>query len=197
MVAKPARQHEVLDICRKWDLEAAVIVPRHGHEAIRLSCDRGLRSARRPADRSAPDADRRHSRAGADRRRTGLSPPREGALAVVPIHVGDPGGELSASPDPRASPFPPIGSPNIGSRASIWRQYDQYRAGGNGAAPRRVGRCRDPRVLRGRCATVREVSRALGRLQRPPRADRPRGGAAAPSPSARGTSSAPAQSPSG
>lgn len=118
MVAKDGREGEVLDICKKWDLEAAVIGrvtdtgrfvckatpgydPLHSHpneRAPQLVVDIPIGAL---AD-EAPKYDR---------------PQREPApapLTPAPLLDVDCGAELIAL----------VGSPNLGSRQWIWRQYD-------------------------------------------------------------------------
>jgi len=119
MVAKAGREQEVLDLCEKWDLEAAVIgrVTQSGRFVCKatpgydpLSSDPTERAAQLVVDipigalaDEAPKYDRPQA-----------EPPPEPTTPAPPTDV-DCGEALRAL----------VGSPNLGSRQWIWRQYDQ------------------------------------------------------------------------
>ncbi len=118
MVAKAGREQEVLDLCAKWDLEAAVIG--RVTDTGRFVC------------RATPGYDPLHS------------PPSERApQLVVDIPIGALADEAPRYDRPQREPEKPltspapaldvdcgdelvrlIGAPNCGSRQWIWRQYD-------------------------------------------------------------------------
>ncbi len=139
MVAEDGREQEVLDICAKWDLEAAVIG--RVTDTGRFVC------------RATPGYDPLHS------------PDAERApQPVVDIPIGALADEAPRYDRPQREPQPPftspgpsldvdageellalIGSPNCGSRQWIWRQYDHivrdgtvFRPGESDAAVVRV-----------------------------------------------------------
>ena len=197
MVAKPGREHEVLDICRKWDLEAAVIGRVTDTKRFVCRATEGYDPlAARPIDRRPTPIVDIPVRALTDDAPVYHRPEREPSLwsqSTSEIPVGEP----SSTPDPRASPFPPIGSPNIGSRARsgasttiIVQAGTVLRPGESDAAVIRVF-CED-----GARRFEKFLALSVDCNGRHVQID-PRGAAGWPSPSARGTSSAPAQSPSG
>ena len=125
LVAKPGKEPRVLEICRKWDLDAAVIgkVTDTGRWVVQATP--GYDPLVDPPSKRAPvvacdlpigvltdDAP------VYDRPRAKVAP----AVPVeptTPAH-GDLGREL----------LDLVGSPNVGSRAWVWRQYDQIVRGG-------------------------------------------------------------------
>jgi phosphoribosylformylglycinamidine synthase II len=128
LVAKPGKEARVLAICAKWDLDAAVIGK--------------VTDSRRWVIRATPGYDPL------------VDPPSKRAPVIacdIPTGVltdeaplydrpRAPAQESAASPlDPRSVPIPRdlgaalldlVGSPNVGSRAWVWRQYDQIVRGG-------------------------------------------------------------------
>jgi phosphoribosylformylglycinamidine synthase len=146
LVAKPGKESRVLDVCARWELDAAIIgrvtdtkrwvvratpgydplashAAPHGHPAIVCDIPIGVLTD------DAPCYDRTRSTPG--RQPTGVGP------ATIPI-PSDLSGEL----------FDLLSSPNIGSRAWVWRQYDQIVRGGT-----RVRCGSDAAVVRVRCET--------------------------------------------
>ncbi len=133
LVAKPGREEEVLAICKKWELDAAVIghVTDTGRWVVRAT------PGFDPLDRSAPapttpstekpiacdlPVDLLTEEAPRyDRPRTAAPP-----LADVPVaETSSPSDDLLAL----------LASPNVGSRAWIWRQYDHIVRGGTVVRP--------------------------------------------------------------
>jgi phosphoribosylformylglycinamidine synthase subunit PurL len=124
MVAKAGREQEVIDICGKWDLEAAVIG--RVTESGRFVC------------RATPGYDPLHSHAS-----------ERAPQLVVDIPIGALADEAPKYDRPQREPAPPrtepapstdvdcgaelvrmVGSPNLGSRQWVYRQYDHIvRAG--------------------------------------------------------------------
>jgi phosphoribosylformylglycinamidine synthase subunit PurL len=127
LVAKPGKEARVLAICAKWDIDAAVVGK--------------VTDTRRWVIRATPGYDPL------------LDPPSKSAPVVVcdiPIGVLTDEAPLydrpRATPRTTASPLDPkrlviprdlgaalldlVGSPNVGSRAWVWRQYDQIVRGG-------------------------------------------------------------------
>jgi phosphoribosylformylglycinamidine synthase len=134
LVAKPGFEDRVLSICKRWDLDAAVIgevtdtrrwvvVATPGYDPLAdapakpapvVVCDI-------PVGALTDDAP------AYDRPRAPAAPPAalEAASIPTPADVGDLGKEL----------LDLVGSPNVGSRAWVWRQYDQIVRGGTQARP--------------------------------------------------------------
>jgi phosphoribosylformylglycinamidine synthase II len=133
LVAKPGQEARVLAICAKWDLDAAVIGT--------------VTNTKRWVIKATPGYDPL------------VDPPSKRAPVVacdIPIGVltdeaplydrpRAPAKEPTASPlDPVSIPVPRdlgaalldlVGSPNVGSRAWVWRQYDQIVRGGTIVRP--------------------------------------------------------------
>jgi len=130
LVAKPGKEPRVLEICARWDLDAAVIgkVTDTGRWVVKATP--GYDPLRDPASKRAPvvacdipigvltdDAP------VYERPRAAASTPVEEAPAPPPH--GDLAREL----------LDLVGSPNVGSRAWVWRQYDQIVRGGTIVRP--------------------------------------------------------------
>ncbi len=139
MVAKTGREQEVLDLCEKWDLDAAVIG--RVTDTGRFVC------------RATPGYDPLTSH-----------PSERASQPVVDIPIGALADEAPRYDRPQRAPAPPqaepapdldvdcgrelaalVGSPNLGSRQWIWRQYDHivrdgtvFRPGESDAAVVRV-----------------------------------------------------------
>jgi phosphoribosylformylglycinamidine synthase len=129
LVAKPGREARVLAICAKWDLDAAIIGKVTDTKRWVVKATPGYDPLVEPAAKRAP-------------------------VVVCDLPIGvltddapvydrprAPRGENEAttSIDAHAIPIPAdlghelldlIGSPNVGSRAWVWRQYDQIVRGG-------------------------------------------------------------------
>ena len=128
LVAKKGRENEVLEVCKKWDLDAAIIgrvtdtkrwvvtatpgydpldgAPPRGEKVIAADIPVGVLTD----DAPVYDRPRRRGAARAD--------------VAVP-ESSDPAGDLRAL----------LASPNVGSRAWIWRQYDHIVRGGTVVRP--------------------------------------------------------------
>lgn len=143
MVAKPGREHEVFDFCKKWDLEVAIIgrVTDTGRFVCKATPSfdplegEGPRApvvvVDLPIGCLTDDAPK-YQRPEKEVPRNTMDPVIDG--------VGDLGSEILKL----------IGSPNIGSRSWIWRQYDHivrdgtvFRPGQSDAAVVRVF-CEEP-----------------------------------------------------
>ena len=128
LVAQPGKEHAVFEICKKWDLDCAivgrvtdtkrwVVLATPGYDPLVDSAPKGEKvvCADIPVDAltdAAPAYDRPRRAA----------PPR--ADVIVP-----------ESTDPIADLLGLLASPNIGSRAWIWRQYDHIVRGGTVVRP--------------------------------------------------------------
>jgi phosphoribosylformylglycinamidine synthase len=131
LVAKPGKEPEVLAICKKWELDAAVIgkVTDTKRWVIRatpgydpLADEPGPRDSQIAADipigvltDNAPVYER----------------PRLAASAKAPV---DPS-EVPRVDDLKAALLELLGSPNVGSRQWVWRQYDHIVRGGTVVGP--------------------------------------------------------------
>jgi phosphoribosylformylglycinamidine synthase len=134
LVAQPGKEQRVIDICTKWELDAVVIgrVTDTGRWVIRATpgydplADRPIARAAQvvcdlPVD-FLTDAAPKYDRPQAD----------------------DPGLPARLAFDPAAIPAPAsferellarVGSPNLGSRRWVWRQYDHIVRGGTRVRP--------------------------------------------------------------
>ncbi len=154
MVAKAGREQEVLDACAKWDLEAAVVgrvtdtrrfvcTATPGHDPLdpESAGPAPVVVADLPIDLLADDApkyDRPQTEPAAD------APAMESAPAASP-EAEDLGAALLAL----------VGSPNIGSRRWIWRQYDHVVRDGTLFGPEQA----DAAVIRVFCEREGEATR--------------------------------------
>jgi phosphoribosylformylglycinamidine synthase subunit PurL len=146
MVAKRGREQEVLDVCAKWDLEAAVVgrvtdtgrfvcLATPGHDPLddQPSAPNPVVVVDLPIDlltTAAPCYDR---------------PQREPSTAEVSTHEGPTVSRAAEAPVLSEALVSMVGSPNLGSRQWIWRQYDHivrdgtvFRPGQSDAAVIRV-----------------------------------------------------------
>ena len=128
LVAKKGRENEVLELCKKWDLDAAIIgrvtdtkrwvvtatpgydpldgLPPKGEKAVAADIPVGVLTD------EAPIYDR----------------PRKTGAVRADVAVPE-------CTDPAADLLAMLASPNIGSRAWIWRQYDHIVRGGTVVRP--------------------------------------------------------------
>ncbi len=160
LVAKPGKEARVLEICARWDLDAAVIGKVTDSKRWVVKATPGYDPLASPASKPAPvvvcDIPIGILTDGApiyDRPCAAAKPAVTAVgAATVPVPT-DLGQEL----------LDLVGSPNVGSRAWIWRQYDQIVRGGTVVRPGS-----DAAVVRVPCGRQRagEVSRVRGRLQR-------------------------------
>jgi phosphoribosylformylglycinamidine synthase II len=127
LVAKPGKEARVLEICERWDLDAAVIGK--------------VTDSKRWIIKATP---------GFDPLASPPAPRKPVVVCDIPIGILTDGAPVYERPraapalavtalQPGAIPIPTdlgrellelVGSPNIGSRAWIWRQYDQIVRGG-------------------------------------------------------------------
>jgi phosphoribosylformylglycinamidine synthase len=130
LVAKRGREDDVLAICRKWDLDAAVIgkVTDSGRWVVKATpgfdpLDGGeAREARESIVCADIPVDALTDGAPVYDRPRAPAPPR-------------PDVRCPETTDPRADLLALLSSPNIGSRAWIWRQYDHIVRGGTVVRP--------------------------------------------------------------
>jgi len=122
MVAKPGREHEVFERCQRWGLDAAVVgrVTDTGRFVCRATPGHDPLDAR-PVPRDPqivvdiPIAELTAAAPRYDRpRRAPTTPPVAAGPAATTAAGGSCADTLLAL----------LGSPNIGSRAWVWRQYD-------------------------------------------------------------------------
>jgi phosphoribosylformylglycinamidine synthase len=128
MVAKPGREQEVFDLCRKWDLEAAVVGRVTDTSRFVCKATPGFDPLDDSPKEKAPvvvvdipidaltDAAPKYDRPQS-------APPRNrgSTTEMTAVSVGRP---ESVVRDAGAELVRMIGSPNIGSRRWIYRQYD-------------------------------------------------------------------------
>jgi phosphoribosylformylglycinamidine synthase len=129
LVAKPGKEEQVLAVCRKWDIDSAVVgkVTDTGHWVVKATpgydplADAPI--ARKPVVVCDIPTDVLTDEAPVYDRPRGPSSNVAPAPAVP--NVTDVGREL----------LDLVGSPNVGSRAWVWRQYDQIVRGGTVVRP--------------------------------------------------------------
>lgn len=144
MVAKPGRENEVFEICKKWDLEVAIIG--RVTDTGRFVCK--ATPAHDPLDETSA---KRNAVTVVDMPigcLTDDAPKYQRPEREVPPNKADPA--YPAVTDLAKEITSLIGSPNIGSRAWVYRQYDHivrdgtvYRPGQSDAAVVRVF-CEEP-----------------------------------------------------
>jgi len=133
LVAKPGKEDRVLAICAKWDLDAAVIGTVTDTKRWVIKATPGYDPLVDPASKRAPvvacdipigvltDEAPLYDRPRAPAKEPAASP-LDPASIPVPLDLG-------------AALLELIGSPNVGSRAWVWRQYDQIVRGGTIVRP--------------------------------------------------------------
>jgi phosphoribosylformylglycinamidine synthase subunit PurL len=134
LVAKPGQAERVLAVCKKWDLDAAVI-------GRVTDTKRWVVKATPGYDPLADSPSRRDSIVVCDLPIAALTDDapaydRPRAKQKVETDVTQMGKDTLAPPeDLRAELLALLGSPNIGSRRWIWRQYDHVVRGGTLVRP--------------------------------------------------------------
>jgi phosphoribosylformylglycinamidine synthase len=115
-VVEPARLPEVLDVCRRWGLPAAVVAS-VSDDGDLVVIEGGIELARVPARALASDSIEIARLASPPPRRRPAPAPGEAPLAIdgLPERGMDPAAVLEAL----------LGHPNVGSRAWVTTQYDQ------------------------------------------------------------------------
>jgi phosphoribosylformylglycinamidine synthase len=133
LVAKPGKEDRVLAICAKWDLDAAVIGTVTDTKRWVIKATPGYDPLVDPPSKRAPvvacdipigvltDEAPLYDRPRAPAKEPAAAP-LEPASIPVPRDLG-------------AALLDLIGSPNVGSRAWVWRQYDQIVRGGTLVRP--------------------------------------------------------------
>jgi phosphoribosylformylglycinamidine synthase II len=132
LVAKPGKEARVLEICARWELDAAVIGKVTDTKRWVVKATPGYDPLAEPAIERAPvvvcDIVTRVLTDDAPCYDRPRSAPKRSVTAIerktIPIPT-DLAGEL----------LDLVGSPNVGSRAWIWRQYDQIVRGGTVVRP--------------------------------------------------------------
>ena len=143
LVANPGHEERVLAICKRWDLDAAVIGEVTDTQRWVVVATPGYDPLSDPESKRAPivvcdlPVGALTDDAPVFDRPVVAAPKREALdVAAIPVRAADDlGGEL----------LDLVGSPNVGSRAWVWRQYDQIVRGGTAVRPGfrrgRRGRC--------------------------------------------------------
>src|SRR5579863_1714442 len=132
LVAKPGREARVLEICARWDLDAAVIGEVTDTRRWVVEATPGYDPLVDPASKRAPivvcDIPVRALTEDAPAYERPRAAPKEEPPALDPNDIPVPS-------DLAAELLDLVGSPNIGSRAWVWRQYDQIVRGGTIVRP--------------------------------------------------------------
>jgi len=132
LVAKPGQESRVLEICARWDLDAAVIGEVTDTKRWVVEATPGYDPLIDPASKRAPvvvcDIPVRALTEEAPAYERPRAAPEEQPAAIDPGTVPIPG-------DLAAELLDLVGSPNVGSRAWVWRQYDQIVRGGTIVRP--------------------------------------------------------------
>jgi phosphoribosylformylglycinamidine synthase len=128
LVAKRGCEDEVLAICKKWDLDAAVVGRVTDTKRWVVTATPGYD----PLDEKPPQGEKKVC---ADIPVNVLTD--EAPVYDRPRKTGAPRAEIGVpeSSDPSADLLLLLGSPNVGSRAWIWRQYDHIVRGGTVVRP--------------------------------------------------------------
>ncbi|MBX3226348.1 MAG: phosphoribosylformylglycinamidine synthase subunit PurL [Labilithrix sp.] len=128
LVAKPGKEQRVFDICKKWDLDCAIVGRVTDTKRWVVTATPGFDplDGKPPAGEKVVVADipvdaLTDAAPAYDRPRKPAPPP-----ADVPV---------PETTDPKADLLALLSSPNVGSRAWIWRQYDHIVRGGTIVRP--------------------------------------------------------------
>ncbi|MBX3200409.1 MAG: phosphoribosylformylglycinamidine synthase subunit PurL [Labilithrix sp.] len=128
LVAKRGREDEVFAICKKWDLDCAVVGRVTDTKRWVVTATPGYD----PLDGAPPRGEKQVCADIPVASLTDAAPvydrPRKAAPPRADVAVPD-------TTDPRADLLALLASPNIGSRAWIWRQYDHIVRGGTVVRP--------------------------------------------------------------
>src|SRR5262249_2815112 len=123
LVAKPGKEKDVLAVCKKWDLDAAVIGRVTDTKRWVIKATPGYD----PLDDAPP---KREPQVVVDLPIPSLT---DDAPVYVRPRAAQPPAQAESIPirdDFSAELLARVGSPNLGSRAWVWRQYDQIVRGG-------------------------------------------------------------------
>lgn len=128
LVAKRGREAEVFAICKKWDLDCAVVGRVTDTKRWVVTATPGYD----PLDGTPPQGEKKVCADIPVPSLTDAAPvydrPRKPAPARADVAVPE-------TTDPRADLLALLASPNVGSRAWIWRQYDHIVRGGTVVRP--------------------------------------------------------------
>jgi phosphoribosylformylglycinamidine synthase len=142
LVAKPGHEQQVLDICSKWELDAAIIgrVTSTGRWVIKATPGYDPLKDKHPSAEPVvvcdlPTEALTDAAPVYDRPRAGVA---EGSFVEMSNNATE-AAPMDASV-PEVSNWTEeilrlVGSPNVGSRAWVWRQYDQIVRGGTEVRP--------------------------------------------------------------
>jgi phosphoribosylformylglycinamidine synthase len=132
LVAKPGREARVLEICARWDLDAAVIGEVTDTKHWVVVATPGYDPLVDPASKRAPVVVCDIPVGALTEEAPCYERPRSAAKQEpAPI---DPG-TVPIPSDLSAELLDLVGSPNVGSRAWVWRQFDQIVRGGTAVRP--------------------------------------------------------------
>jgi phosphoribosylformylglycinamidine synthase len=136
LVAKPGKEARVLEVCKKWELDAAVIGRVTDTRRWVVKATPGYDPLVDPASKRAPvvvcdiPIDELTDEAPVyDRPRTGTG------MATKDVTTAVSDGTIPVPKDLGRELLELVGSPNVGSRAWVWRQYDQIVRGGTVVRP--------------------------------------------------------------
>jgi phosphoribosylformylglycinamidine synthase len=146
LVAKPGKEEQVLAICKKWDLDAAVVGVVTDTKRWVVKATPGYDPLAHPPGTRAPVVACDLPVEVLTDQAPVYDRPRAARERVSTMLKRDPKalGAMATMVDPNAIPLPwdtgkallgLVGSPNLGSRAWVWRQYDQIVRGGTIVRP--------------------------------------------------------------
>jgi phosphoribosylformylglycinamidine synthase len=128
LVAKRGREDEVFAICTKWDLDCAVVGRVTDTKRWVVMATPGYD----PLDGKPPHGEKKICADIPVASLTDAAPVYDRPRKPAPPR---PDVTVPAATDPRADLLALLGSPNVGSRAWIWRQYDHIVRGGSVVRP--------------------------------------------------------------
>jgi phosphoribosylformylglycinamidine synthase II len=128
LVAKRGREDEVFAICKKWDLDCAVVGRVTDTKRWVVTATPGFD----PLDGKAPQGEKKICADIPVASLTDAAPIYDRPQKAAPARADVP---VPATSDARADLLALLASPNVGSRAWIWRQYDHIVRGGTVVRP--------------------------------------------------------------
>lgn len=128
LVAKPGKEEQVFAICKKWDLDCAIVGRVTDTKRWVVTATPGFD----PLDGDAPKGEKIVCADLPVDALTDAAPAYDRPRSPAPSPADVP---VPESTDPQADLLALLASPNVGSRAWIWRQYDHIVRGGTVVRP--------------------------------------------------------------